>query len=397
MEKDNMKNKTYDAIMAGGGVMGCATAYYLMLADPTLKVAIIEMDATYAKNSSVLSDANTRLQFNIKENIQISQYALEKLATFGEDMEVDGVKPQIAFKQEGNLFLSDFENAEDAKAGLAVQQSLDCDVVWLTPDEIVSRYPLLSMDGIAGATFGALDGTMDPHAILMGFKKKAVSLGAEFIEAEVAEITHEGGQVTGVKLASGEMLNAKYVLNSAGAWGTRLAKSAGIDLPINPVMRQVHIVEVAEKIDVEYPFTFFPSGIYFSQEHGNRFMCGKSFDDDPVGFDFVTNRRTFEERMWEDLVGHAPIFDRLKYISAWAGLYAVNTFDGNAFLGEYPTMKGLMLANGFSGHGFQQCHAVGRYIAELIRGVSPALDLSIFSPQRLLDNQPVFEGHGKLV
>ena len=383
--------------MAGGGVMGCATAYYLMLADPTLKVAIIEMDATYAKNSSVLSDANTRLQFNIKENIQISQYALEKLATFGEDMEVDGVKPQIAFKQEGNLFLSDFENAEDAKAGLAVQQSLDCDVVWLTPDEIVSRYPLLSKEGIAGATFGALDGTMDPHAILMGFKKKADSLGAEFIEAEVAEITHEGGQVTGVKLASGEMLNAKYVLNSAGAWGTRLAKSAGIDLPINPVMRQVHIVEVAEKIDVEYPFTFFPSGIYFSQEHGNRFMCGKSFDDDPVGFDFVTNRRTFEERMWEDLVGHAPIFDRLKYISAWAGLYAVNTFDGNALLGEYPTMKGLMLANGFSGHGFQQCHAVGRYIAELIRGVSPALDLSIFSPQRLLDNQPVFEGHGKLV
>ena len=101
--------------------------------------------------------------------------------------------------------------------------------------------------------------------------------------------------------------------------------------------------------------------------------------------------------MWEDLVGHAPAFDRLKIIGAWAGLYAVNTFDGNAFLGEYPTLKGLMLANGFSGHGFQQCHAVGRYISELIRGVEPALDLGIFSPQRLLDNQPVFEGHGKLV
>ena len=109
-----MKNKIYDAIMAGGGVMGCATAYYLMLADPTLKVAIIEMDSTYAKNSTVLSDANTRLQFNIKENIQMSQYALEKLATFGKDMEVDGVKPKVAFKQEGNLFLSDFENAAEA-------------------------------------------------------------------------------------------------------------------------------------------------------------------------------------------------------------------------------------------------------------------------------------------
>ena len=392
-----MKNKTYDAIMAGGGVMGCATAYYLMLADPTLKVAIIEMDSTYEKNSTVLSDANTRLQFNIKENIQMSQYALEKLATFGKDMEVDGVKPKVAFKQEGNLFLSDFENAAEAKAGLAIQQSLDCDVKWLTPDEILAGYPLLSVDGIAGATFGALDGTMDPHAVLIGFKNKAVDLGAEFIEAEVAEITHEKGQVTGVKLTSGEHFSTKYVVNSAGGWATKLAKTAGVDLPINPVMRQVHIVEIAEKIEVEYPFTFFPTGIYFSQEHGNRFMCGKSFDDDPIGFNFVTNRRTFEERMWEDLVGHMPVFDRLKYIGAWAGLYAVNTFDGNAILGEYPTMKGFMLANGFSGHGFQQCHAVGRYLAELIRGVSPALDLGIFSPQRILDNQPVFEGHGKLV
>jgi glycine/D-amino acid oxidase-like deaminating enzyme len=392
-----MKNKTYDAIMAGGGVMGCATAYYLMLADPTLKVAIIEMDATYEKNSTVLSDANTRLQFNIKENIQISQYALEKLATFDDDMEVDGIKAKIAFKQEGNLFLSDFENAENAKAGLTTQQSLGCDVKWLSPDEILAGYPLLSVDGIAGATFGALDGTMDPHAVLMGFKNKAIDLGAEFIEAEVREITHDSGQVTGVKLISGEKLFSNYVLNSAGGWAKKLAKTTGIELPIDPVMRQVFIVEIEEKIEREFPFLFFPSGIYTSQEHGNRFMCGKSFDDDPIGFDFVTNRRTFEERMWEDLVGHIPAFDRLKYIGAWAGLYAVNTFDGNAILGEYPTMKGLMLANGFSGHGFQQCHAVGRYLAELIRGVSPVLDLGIFSPQRILDNKPVFEGHGKLV
>ena len=392
-----MKNKTYDVIMAGGGVMGCATAYYLMLADPTLQVAIIEMDSTYEKSSTVLSDANTRLQFNIKENIEMSQYALEKLATFGEDMEVDGVKPKVAFKQEGNLFLTDAENAADAKAGLAIQQSLGCEVKWLTPDEVVSRYPILSKDGFAGATYGALDGTMDPHAVLMGFKNKAVDLGAEFIEAEIAEITHENARVSGVKLTSGEKFIAKYVLNSAGGWATKLAKTAGVDLPVSPVMRQVHIVEIAEKVEMQYPFTFFPSGIYFSQEHGNKFMCGKSFDDDPVGFDFVTNRKTFEERMWEDLVGHAPAFDRLKYIGAWAGLYAVNTFDGNALLGEYPTMKGLMLANGFSGHGFQQCHAVGRYLAELILGLSPKLDLSIFSPQRILDNKPVFEGHGKLV
>ena len=64
----------YDVIMAGGGLMGCATAYYLLLEDPSLQVAIVEMEPDYKHNSTVLSDGNTRLQFNIQENIQIMDY-----------------------------------------------------------------------------------------------------------------------------------------------------------------------------------------------------------------------------------------------------------------------------------------------------------------------------------
>jgi glycine/D-amino acid oxidase-like deaminating enzyme len=56
-----------------------------------------------------------------------------------------------------------------------------------------------------------------------------------------------------------------------------------------------------------------------------------------------------------------------------------------------------MLVNGFSGHGFQQCHAVGRYLAEITLGRTPTLDLSIFSPQRLLDNTPVYENSQRIV
>ena len=44
----------YDVIMAGGGLMGCATAYYLLQADPTMKVAIVEMDPDYTRNSTCL-------------------------------------------------------------------------------------------------------------------------------------------------------------------------------------------------------------------------------------------------------------------------------------------------------------------------------------------------------
>jgi len=389
--------KSFDVIMAGGGVMGCATAYYLLQADPTMKVAIVEMDPDYKHNSTVLSDGNTRLQFNLEENILISLYGLERLKTFGEDMAVGDWRPEIDFRQQGNLFLTDEANRENAKAGLALQQRMGCEVSWLEPAEINARFPLYDETKIAGGAFGPLDGTMDPQAVLIAFKRKAVDLGASYLEAEVGEVLNSAGKVNGVRLTDGTTLTAKFVVNSAGAWGTKLARTAGIELPVDPVMRQVFVLQTATNPKEIYPLTVFPSGLYLIQEHGSQFMCGKSFDDDPVGFDFSWNHDRFMEYIWPELVEYVPAFDQLKIQSGWSGLYAVNHFDGNVILGEWPGLEGFLLVNGFSGHGFQQCHAIGRYLAETIRGVDVFLDLSIFSPRRILENKPVYEGHGKLV
>ena len=387
----------YDVIMVGGGVMGCSTTYYLLKNAPQIKVAIIEKDPTYEFNSTVLSDANIRLQFNVKENIQISQYGLEVLKTFADDMAVEGVKADIAFRQQGNLFMADEAGKEAALKGVATQQSLDCPVEWLTPEDIQQMFPIYKVDQLAGGSFCALDGTMDAHAVLIGYKNKAIELGAEFITGEVAAVLQSDGQVTGVRLATGEDMPAQFIVNSAGAWAQKLAQTVDIQLPVDPVRRQVFILETIVQSDVVYPLTVFPSGLYLIQEHANIFMAGKSLPDDPIGFDFNWNRQIFMDQLWPELFEYIPAFDQLKVTRGWAGLYAVNTFDGNAILGEWPRLKGFMLANGFSGHGFQQCHAVGRYLAELILGQPHALDLSIFTPQRILDNKPVFESEHKLV
>lgn len=387
----------FDVVIVGGGVIGCAIAYYLLKADPMISVAIIEMDASYERCSTTLSDGNIRLQFDLKENIQMSLFGLEVLATFTEDMTVGDWSPMIAFRQQGNLFLSTKENKLLAKAGLDLQESLGCQVAWLEPDEIASRFPLFEVDQTAGGTFGELDGTMDPYSVLMGYKKKAIDLGAEYIKEEVASALLAGKQVAGVCLTNGTELAAEYVVNSAGAWCTKFARTAGVNLPVEPVMRNVFVIETQVKPENNYPLTVFPSGLYLIQEQNNRFLISKSFEDDPIGFDFVWNEEKFLDNLWPELVTFVPSFDRLKITGGWAGLYAVNRFDGNALLGEWPECHGFLLANGFSGHGFQQCHAVGRYISELIRGVDHSLDLTILSPGRLLENKPVFEGHGKLV
>jgi FAD-dependent oxidoreductase domain-containing protein 1 len=393
-----MTNDTYDAIIVGGGVMGFATAYYLLKSDPKLNIAILEMDTTYEKASTPLSDGNTRIQFNIKENIQMSQYGLEVLKHFTEEMEVDGERPDPAFRQQGNLFVLDEASRDESREGWLLQLSLGGLVYWLTPEDVQREYPLYNLKDCVAGTLGVQDGTMSPLAVLMGYKKKVVSLGAKFIQAEAAAILKGGDQVTGVRITSGDVLNSKIVMNAAGAWAPKIAKTVGVNLPINPTKRQVTVIETNARPEKILPLLFLPSGLYIVHEGAGNFTIGKSFPSDYVGYDdFTWERKTFEEAIWPELVDYIPEFDRLKVMRGWAGLYEVNTLDGNAILGEWPELKGFFMAGGFSGHGFQQCHAVGRYIAELMLEKTSTLDLSIFSPQRILDSAPVFESKRKII
>ena len=393
-----MADNTYDVILVGGGVIGCATAYYLLRSDPKLKVAILEKDPTYEKASTPLSDGNTRIQFNIKENIQISQYGLQALERFADEMEVDGEKPDAAFRQQGDLFVLDEASREESYEGLLLQKSLGCDVQWLSPDEVQTHYPLYNLKDCVAGTFGPHDGTMSPLAVLLGYKKKVIALGAKFIHAEVTEVLQRENRIIGVKLSFGEILSSNVVVNTAGAWGPEVAKTVGVDLPINPTKRQVTVIETNARPEKVLPLLFLPSGLYCIHESEGIFTVGKSFPSDYVGYDdFTWERKKFAAHIWPELVEYIPSFDRLKVMRGWAGLYEVNTLDGNAILGEWPELKGFYLANGFSGHGFQQCHGVGRYIAELILGLNPILDLSIFSPRRILENEPVFESRRKII
>jgi glycine/D-amino acid oxidase-like deaminating enzyme len=382
----------YDVVIVGGGIMGSSTAYTLMRADNKLKVAVVEVDPTYTRASTALSLANARIQFSLKQNIQISQYTFEFLDGFAEVMAVGGDKPNIAYRREGNLFLVDESGRSAAKDALNLQVRLGCRVDWWSPGKIKQRYPLYDMSGLVGGTFGPQDGHFDAYAVLMGYKAKARSLGAEYIKDEVIKITAAGGRITGVKLKSGNSLTSKFVINCAGAWAAGVAQTAGVRLPVEPVKRQVFALDPAVKPEGPLPLTILPSGLYFRTETGGQILLGKSMDEDPIGFDFKWDDKRFTEILWPELAEFVPAFDTLKLTRGWAGLYAVNTLDGNAILGEWPDLKGLFLANGFSGHGLQQAPAVSRYLSELIIGITPALDLSIFRPERIMEKRPLSEG-----
>jgi FAD-dependent oxidoreductase domain-containing protein 1 len=384
-------NETYDVVITGGGIMGSATAYYLTQMAPGLKVVVVERDPTYARASTTLSMSNVRIQFSLKENIQISQYAFEVLERFEEEMAVEDRKPKIYFHREGNLFLVGEQNLEAARRAFDLQRSLGCRVEWWSPSEIKARYPLYETANLVGGTFGPGDGHFDAYAALMAYKAKARSQGAEYRAGEVVQIRVAGRRATGVDLDSGAKLSAGKVINCGGAWAAELAETAGVKLPVIPVKRQVFALDTAVKPEGPLPLTVLLSGLYFRSETGGLILLGKSMEEDPVGFSFSWDQQRFMEILWPELAEFVPAWDRLKLVRGWAGLYDVNTLDQNAIIGEWPEIKGLYLATGFSGHGLQQGPAVGRYISELILATPASLDLSVFSPKRILENRPLSE------
>jgi FAD-dependent oxidoreductase domain-containing protein 1 len=387
-----MQKKAYDVVVVGGGIMGSSTAYNLMKREPRLNVAVVERDPTYERASTTLSMANIRIQFSLKQNVQVSQYAIEVLDRFEDEMRVEDDIPNIAFHREGNLFLVDEKGRKASEEAMNMQKALGCPVEWWSPGEVKEHYPLYDASPYVGGTFGPKDGNLDAYAVLMGYKAKARSLGAEYIKDEVTQVLVRGREVSGVRLASGTDVSSKVVVNCAGAWAAQVAGSVGVRIPVQPVKRQIFALDTAVKPQGPLPLTILPSGLYFRTETGNLILLGKSLDDDPVGFDFTWDRRRFTDLLWPELAEFVPAFDTLKVVRGWGGLYAVNTLDSNAILGEWPELKGFYLANGFSGHGLQQGPAVGRYISELILRMKPTLDLSIFTPLRVVENKPLSEG-----
>lgn len=383
---------TYDVLIVGGGIMGSSTAFNLVRLEPKLKVAVVEKDPTYATSSTTLSAANLRtVAFSLKENFLISKRTFEILATFESDMTVEGRKPDIYFRAEGNLFLCDTAGLAAARRIFTMHKSLGSNAEWLESDEIHARWPLLNVEGIAAGTFGPTDGHLDAYGLLMAYKSKARSMGAEYFQDEVVSLAVDGGRVTGARLASGGVLRAGTTVNCAGAWAAQVARTAGVEIPVVPVRRQIFAVDTQIKPERPLPLIFHPSGLYLRSESGGLILCGRSLDEDPVAFDFNWERERFMDVIWPELAAFIPAFESLKLIRGWAGLYEVNTLDHNAVIGPWPELEGFYLCNGFSGHGLMQGPAVGQYVAERITGRTPTLDLSLFSPERILTQCPIGE------
>lgn len=380
----------------GGGAIGSAIAYFLG-ADPAgeaFDITVVERDFSYRQASSALSASSIRQQFSTAINIEMSLYGIDFFRTLGETLRVgDDDVPDIGLVEPGYLYLASAAGVHVLRENHAMQKAHAVDVALMTPDELKARFPWLSTEGIALASLGLSgEGWYDGYSLLQAFRKKAASQGARYVQAQATGLRRQGRTVTGVQLDSGETIDADIVVNAAGAWAAKVAEWVGIDLPVRGRRRSVFSFSCPETLP-GCPLVIDTSGIWLRPE-GRQFICGFAppADRDPDDAPLDVEHEAFDNFIWPALAERIPAFEAVRMTGAWAGYYEMNLFDHNAILGLHPDCDNLYFANGFSGHGLQQCPAAGRGIAELIRfGGYRSLDLSPLSFARILENRPLVE------
>ncbi len=382
-----------DVIIIGGAITGSSIAYHLARDGRAGRVTVIERDPTYELASTPRSLGGVRRQFSLAENVLMSHYNLEVYTTFEALMAVDGEAAPIDHRRQGYLFLArGREQVRVLEENRRIQRELGVtSVEVLEASEIKARFPSLNVDDIDAGSFGAEDGWIDPYSALQGFRRKAKSLGVEYVADEVVAIERGAGGVEAVRLATGARRQADVFVCAAGAWSAAVAAMIGMALPVEPVRRNVYFFEIRGTLE-PLPLTIDPTGLYFRPE-GAGYVCGRSKADEPAGVNFEVDYEWFEADVWPKLAHRVPAFEALKPGRAWAGLYDLNRLDENLIIGPWEgACDNFYIACGFSGHGLQQAPSVGRAMAELILdGGYVTLDLSRMSYRRVIDNAPLHE------
>jgi FAD-dependent oxidoreductase domain-containing protein 1 len=386
-----------DVAIVGGGAMGSAIAYFLAN-DPSFdgRIVVIERDPTYRRASSALSASSIRQQFSTPENIRMSRYGWSFLAEAGRHLAVEGEEgavPDVGLKERGYLYLAAAGREGALREVHATQRAEGADVALVSPVDLAARFPWLALGGVGLGSLGLHgEGWFDGYGLVQALRRKARSLGVDYLAAEAVGIRVADGRVAGVALADGSDLACGALVDAAGPWAREVAAMAGVALPVEARRRCVFMFDARDRL-ADCPLVIDTSGVWFRPE-GDGFICGTSpaEPDDVAGLPLEVDQRQFDETIWPALAARVPAFDAVRVARAWAGYYEVNTFDHNAVLGPHPELTNFYFANGFSGHGIQQSPAVGRAIAELIaHGRYTTLDLSIFGYERIAAGRRVVE------
>lgn len=420
--------KEADVVVVGGGIMGCAVAYYL--AKRKVKVLLLEKKELGC-GATGTSGAFIRLLRRDPVEIPLAIASVEMWENLSAELKYDvGYIPGgclFTAETEAELEILESYMERDSEAGV------DCRMVSFA--EIKKLMPPVEQQQ-AGGLYCPKGGHAEPMAVVKGFADAAKRLGAQ-IYTKIAcwGIEVSGGRVSGVVTNKGK-IRTKTVVNVAGAYSGRVARMAGFHMPIKvesmsvaeteplpPLFRVAwrrfdsgarqtirgglafpsagartdHVLSLADFQDIHI---WLPRYLSLRKDISLHFNVGQLWREFQRVFatSWEARRRaeftTFEFKPYTEmaegglqaLLKLMPSLEGTKIARMWSGPIVV-TPDMLPIIGELGSPKGFITAAGFCGHGFALGPIIGRLISELVVDGKASLPIEALRPSRFAEGK----------
>jgi len=379
-------------LVIGGGIAGASVAYHLSRLGRT-DVVLVDQGPLWETGGSTSHAPGLVFQHNPSRTM--TGFAQETVELLGR-LELDG-KP--CFYPVGGIEVARTPErwAElHRRQGRAMSFALPA--AMLTPEQVSERVPLIDPARIVGGLHTPTDGVAKAMG---GAEAMAREAGfAAFGDCEVVGFELERGAIRAVNTTRGSIRTDTVVL-AAGIWGPKVARLAGVELPLTPVQHQYAVTDPLPELDGEEREVVHPilrhqdHDLYFRQ-HADAYGIG-SYDHEPLLTDPAEIRPPGGEgqpsilpftpadfeRAARETEALLPAVGRVPLRRSFNGLMSF-TPDGFPLLGEAAGVRGLWLAEAI---WVTHAGGAGRALAELIVHGDVRTDLHECDPQR-------FDAHG---
>ena len=362
---------TADAVIIGGGVMGCSILFNLACRGVTDTV-LLERDVL-ASGSTGRSQAILRMHYS---NEVTTRLAWDSLAVFRDFTEIVGVPS--GYTKTGYFIIVGPEDRDAMMANVHMQRSVGVDTSTVTAEDVREIAPMIEPGEGESFAYEPDSGYADPYSVTTGYANAARESGARVMSGTPAagiEIT--AGRVTAVLTRNGRIETSVAVV-AAGPWAGPLLASIGVDVPLRPIRHQVIMLRRPQDAVPDHPIIGdVVNDMSPRPDIGNLTLIGVGEDEesDPESFNQGVDMPMVEQT-FQKLVRRMPGMTNALFRGGWSGLFTI-TPDWHPVLDRVDGIDGLHVAVGFSGHGFKLSPMIGAVMSELItEGEATSIDIS---------------------
>ncbi|MBW2242218.1 MAG: GcvT family protein [Deltaproteobacteria bacterium] len=366
------------AVVVGGGIVGCSTAYHLAKLGWT---DVVLLERARLTSGSTFHAAG--LVGQLRSSASITRLLGESVALYERLEEETG--QATGWKCNGGLRLAcNPARMAEYERQATTAHSFGMEMQLLTPKEARDLWPLMEIDDVIGAAFLPTDGAASPVDLTQALARGARMQGATLVEnCPVTELEIENGRVTAVKTPRGRIA-CEVVVNCCGQWAHEFGRLAGVNVPLVSVQHKFMISGPIDGVHGDLPTLRDPDRLtYYKEEVGGLVMGG--YEPNPMpwaqngipeGFHFTLLDPDFDhfQQLAELAFPRVPALESAEIRQMINGPESF-TPDGNFILGEAPERPGYFVGAGFNAFGIAAAGGAGWALAGWIANGEPPFDL----------------------